>query len=61
MQASDVLRHLETYEAPMEELLTANLEPDSPLIKTVPCCAKPLVHDVIHFDLTSLDFLHILG
>ena len=64
MQEKDVEKHLEDYEAPIEELeglLTDGLENDSPIIKTVPCCAKALVHDVIHFDITRLDFLHKLG
>ena len=30
-------------------------------IKTLPCCEKALVHDLIQFDLNCLDFLHKLG
>ena len=64
MEASEVLRHLERYEAPMEdldEMLTDGLENGSPAVKSIPCCAKALVHDVVHFDISRLDFLHKLG
>ena len=30
-------------------------------IMTLPCCPKALVHDVVQFDLSCLDFLHKLG
>ena len=30
-------------------------------IQTLPLCPKALVHDVVQFDLNSLDFLHKLG
>ena len=30
-------------------------------IKKLPVCARALVKDVIHFDLSCLDFLHKLG
>ena len=64
MESSDVYRHLERYEAPMEdlyEMVTEGLENDLPAVKHLPCCAKVLVHDVIHFDVSRLDFLHKLG
>lgn len=51
---------------PQEELKTAlNPEEDGQAaagqIKKVPLCPKALVHDVVQFDPSCLDFLHKLG
>ena len=72
MQKKDIEKHLDSYQDSDNEEVkqvhkAKNTEDDQEdngpedNIKKLPVCARALVKDVIHFDLSCLDFLHKLG
>ena len=67
MQKKDIEQHLDSYQDSDTEETKNRLEQENDdddnedTFKTLPLCSRALVQDVVHFDLSCLDFLHKLG
>jgi hypothetical protein len=60
MEQTDIERHISDYENESNGILEELKEGEEDVVK-VPNCPKALVHDIVQFDLASLDFRQKLG